>query len=69
MTWYDITEEYPDDNDVVLVCDILNKFISVAKFVKENENVYHFLVAHLENPDENIRITHWMCLPSLPMEV
>ena len=63
MEWIVAEELIPLGNPIVLVCDRLNDFVTLGRYVEE-ENT--FVVMNLDNIEIDSVITHWMPLPELP---
>lgn len=62
MEWIPVTEDLPDLNDIVLVCDEFNDFVSIGKVIKD-QDYYRFILMNVEKIEGDTEVTHWMPLP------
>ena len=67
--WISVEKDLPYLNEIVLVCDELNEFISLGRLVQstEDENLGDFEMIWIDKMECDSVPTHWMPLPSLPM--
>lgn len=63
MEWIETAEYVPEDDRIVLVCDAISGFISLARF---NEAEHEFTMMHMHEIEQDSQCTHWMCLPEIP---
>lgn len=61
MEWIPVTEDLPDLNDIVLVCDEFNDFVSIGKVIKD-QDYYRFILMNVEKIEGDTEVTHWMPL-------
>lgn len=65
MEWINTENYLPEDQEIVLVCDIFNTFISLGKYVKEDDS---FMIMSIEKVQSDSYPSHWMPLPLPPKE-
>ena len=68
MEWVKIEDDLPDNEDIVLVCDKLNEFVSLGRYLEEEDGIYQFELMHIDRVEIDSFITHWMPLPNPPKE-
>jgi hypothetical protein len=62
MDWIDCREEYPVPGEIVLGCDAISQYVSLAKRLTEEDDSA-FSVMDIDKIPPDILITHWMRLP------
>jgi hypothetical protein len=62
IEWNDASEWTPDDSRVCLVCDAINRIISLGVHCGDNE--WELMTVHEMTCD--VCITHWADLPEIP---
>ena len=65
MNWINIENEYPENNQIVLVVDYISKIISLSLY-HEDENEFSFEIMNMIDIDHDYCVTHWMPLPTPP---
>lgn len=65
MNWIKTEDDLPESNKIVLTCDIYNNFVTMAKYLEE-ENVFEMM--HVQEIEIDSYPSHWMPLPDLPTE-
>lgn len=65
MNWISIIDDLPNDNNLVLCCDVYNDFITFGIYI-ENENCFELI--RVDGVEVDSEITHWMPLPELPKD-
>ena len=76
MNWIDIYDKFPNLNEVVLISDEINKFVSIGMLIKEDlsidleddKNDTSFKIMYLEEMTTDYFVTHWMPLPESPKD-
>lgn len=63
MQWIDLEYIVPTDDRIILCCDVYNNFISMGRYLEDEEE---FLLMNIENVEIDTQITHWMPLPPKP---
>lgn len=64
--WISVEEELPYPNEVVLVCDQLNAFVSLGKLKEEGQD-FSFKLMYIEAMEIDSFVTHWMNFPPPPV--
>lgn len=65
MNWIKTEEYFPHDQQIVLICDIYNNFVTMARYLEE-EDIFEMM--HVQEIEIDSYPTHWMPLPNLPNE-
>ena len=65
MEWIVAEELIPLGNPIILVCDCLNSFVSLGRYMEEDNT---FELMNMDNVEIDSVITHWMPLPTPPKE-
>ncbi len=63
--WISLEHQLPENNQVVLCCDILNKFVSLGRYLKKEDE---FELMFIDKIEIDSVTTHWMPLPEIPKE-
>ncbi len=67
MEWIKVEEDLPIVDSIVLACDELNSFVSLAKY-RDHEDEYWFDLMYVDEVEIDSIVTHWMPIPKLPQE-
>ena len=64
MTAWISTDEYiPEDDRIVLVCDAISGFVTLARYDDDEDQ---FVCMHIEAFENDSYPTHWALLPPIP---
>jgi hypothetical protein len=63
--WINVDQQRPELGEVVLVCDYLSTFVSLAR-LSEEDNEYVFELMSIDKIENDSEVTHWMPLPNPP---
>lgn len=66
--WISLNEWTPYPGQIVLVCDVLNIFVTLGKVIETENEKIEFDLMHIDNVEIDSQITHWMPLPKPPEE-
>ena len=64
--WIHVEDKLPNPEEIVLVCDELNNFVSLGR-LKDLGDDYCFHVMHIDRIEIDSETTHWMPLPKSPL--
>ena len=64
--WISLEHLLPENNQIVLCCDVLNKFVSLGRYLLEKDELELMFIDKVQIDSV---ITHWMPLPLLPKEL
>ena len=64
VNWISIEQKFPPVNQMALVCDYINEFISLGKIEETADGLNLIMMGMDEILD--CEVTHWMILPKLP---
>ena len=62
--WISLQEYVPENNRIVLCCDIYENLISIGRYFEEKDEFY---MMSIEGIQVDSTVTHWMNLPELPL--
>jgi hypothetical protein len=66
--WITLESETPPDEQLILVCDEISKFMSIARLSVEDMELDIAGLGKMDIP-RDLAITHWMPLPEFPQQI
>lgn len=63
MEWISVEDDLPEDSSTVLCCDIYNTFVSLGRYIEQDDL---FELMNIEGIEVDSQTTHWMPLPIPP---
>ena len=67
MQWIDVDDDRPSDEEIVLVVDKFNDFVTLGKYYEDDQGGYFDLMC-IEKVEVDSQVTHWMSLPKIILD-